>query len=337
MVTSCAPAPAVRRAAQAGAGSEDAAAATAAADEEAEVGLNVDAALALQEEQLQALEGGQLRLPSSDAVPLRKAVRSVALAALAVFETRWGFDVFEAPHQGLSSSMPQVGCRGGCCDEWYCSSACAEAAWQQYLQLLCPGPEPLGDGDGECSGGGGAHKPNGFSVAAVLQRQRQQQAEAMREFLLMADATNDIFRLAARVVAQVLLAAERCLLLQQLQRQQQADNGSGSNSRSAAGAGAGPEPSGEACWQALLEAWRPFAAGHKAVWWECEAVPPEAAAGERGGRLPADILAWCNRPLAYQTAGCPWELTARRCMHCALCLAPSGTCHHHRRHAGAGS
>ena len=79
--TPCASAPAVRQAAQAGAGPEDGAAA-AADEEEAEVGLNVDAALALQQEELLALEGGQLRLPFSDAVPLQKAVRSDdALAA----------------------------------------------------------------------------------------------------------------------------------------------------------------------------------------------------------------------------------------------------------------
>ena len=186
-------------------------------------------------------------------------------------------------------SMSQVGCRRGCCDEWYCSSACADAAWTQYHLQLCPGPEPQGDGDAECSGSGGASKPDGFSVAAVQQRQQQQQAEAMREFLLLADATNDIFRLAARVVAQVLLAAER-LLLQQQQQQQAANGSGGSSSSSAAGAGSGPEPSGEACWHALLEAWQPFAAGHKAIWWECEAVPPEAAAGERGGRVEGASL-----------------------------------------------
>ncbi len=97
--------------------------------------------------------------------------------------------------------------------------------------------------------------------------------EALREFLHHADSTNDIFRLAALVVAKTLLGAQR-----QLDANPGAAGGSSSSSGSG-GASTGREPSAEACWRALLAAWQPFAVGHKGLWWECTAAPPEATAG----------------------------------------------------------
>jgi hypothetical protein len=103
----------------------------------------------------------------------------------------------------------------------------------------------------------------------------QHQSEALQEFFWHADHTNDIFRLAAIVVAKVLLAAD-CLLAQQGRE-------AGASSSSSSG-----EPDSAVCWQALLAAWQPFAAGHKGPWWECTAAPPEAAADMR--QLASDSL-----------------------------------------------
>ncbi|KAL4419340.1 hypothetical protein ABPG75_002643 [Micractinium tetrahymenae] len=216
--------------------------------------LQREAALALDEHQLEALASGELRLPCTDAVPLPQPVR----------------------------------CPGGCCEDWYCSSRCAEAAWEPYHQLLCVGPEgdaeeqpPAGadakgrgkaavvEGGGS-SGSGGRSPDNNAELAA-----RQ---AALREFLHHADTTNDVFRLAAVVVAKTLLAAQRQLHAQPL---------AGSSSSSSSGGG-GSEATAEACWRALLSAWEPFAVGHKGLWWECTAAPPEAAADMR--QLAADSL-----------------------------------------------
>ena len=44
-------------------------------------------------------------------------------------------------------------------------------------------------------------------------------------------------------------------------------------------------------WAALQEAWRPFAVACKTVWWECMALPKDAADEKnfREGKIPADI------------------------------------------------
>lgn len=162
-------------------------------------------------------------------------------------------------------------------EEWYCSDSCAEAAWQLYHQLLCVGPEE----DDQQDESGSSSNPGKAPAAAAAETGETQQEErrrqlALREFLEHADETNDVFRLAANAVAQVLVAAQ-----QQLGSQQQHRNGSGSGDGSS-GSSSGGEPGRDACWQALLAGWQPFAAGHKGLWWECTAAPPEAAAGGRG-------------------------------------------------------
>eukprot|EP00887_Chlorella_sp_A99_P006619 scaffold3.g6619.t1 len=118
----------------------------------------------------------------------------------------------------------------------------------------------------------------------------------MTEFTDLADATNDVFRLAAVVVAITLLRAERLLA----QQQQVQLGGAGSSSSTSGG------PSGaadvQACWAALQAAWLPFAVGHKGLWWECTAAPAEAATDMR--HLAADSLALLRAALP------PW-LAAR--------------------------
>ncbi|KAL4420876.1 hypothetical protein ABPG77_002835 [Micractinium sp. CCAP 211/92] len=248
---------AAREAAQADADSEAASDDGEGAEEGSSHGddLQREAALALSDEQLEALASGELRLPGTDAVPLPRPVR----------------------------------CPGGCCEEWYCSSRCAEAAWEQYHQLLCVGPEAEDATQGQLTdataaagkGKAAAEEPSSNSRGeggAELAARR----EALREFLHHADSTNDIFRLAALVVAKTLLGAQR-----QLDANPGAAGGSSSSSGSG-GASTGREPSAEACWRALLAAWQPFAVGHKGLWWECTAAPPEATADMR--QLAADSL-----------------------------------------------
>lgn len=200
--------------------------------------------------------------------------------------------------------MPcQGGCSGikDCLGDRYCSPSCAADAWQQYHQLLCMGPE---EEQPECNGGSvsgsgsrGEIQDKGMAPAAgssslragILAGQEekekagsrnQHQSEALQEFFWHADHTNDIFRLAAIVVAKVLLAADRLLAQQGREAGSSCSCGGGSSS--------GGEPGSAACWQALLAAWQPFAAGHKGLWWECTAAPPEAAADMR--QLASDSL-----------------------------------------------
>lgn len=208
-----------------------------------------EAALALTDSQLQALADGSLKLPHTEAVQLPTPVR----------------------------------CPGSCCEEWYCSSGCADAAWQQYHQLLCVGPEEEEEDHapaGTASKGKGAAAPTSAGHRGEDDDELQQQREALREFLHHADSTNDVFRLAANVVARVLLAAQ-----QQLEGAAATKAGGSSGSR---GGCSGAAHDKEACWRALLAAWQPFAVGHKGLWWECTAAPPQAAADMR--QLAADSL-----------------------------------------------
>lgn len=162
-----------------------------------------------------------------------------------------------------------MACPGGCSEESYCSAACAEAAWQQYHQLLCPGPDAAGSSSGKGKAPAGS---GGGSRSAERRR------AALREFLHHADETNDVFCLAAVVLARTLLGAER-LLEQQ---------GAAGSSCGESGGGSSAEPSADACWSALVAAWEPFACGHKGLWWEAVAAPAEAAADMR--QLAADSL-----------------------------------------------
>ncbi|PSC68405.1 SET domain-containing [Micractinium conductrix] len=205
-----------------------------------------EAAQALDGAAVQAQAAGELRLPCTEGAPL------------------------PAP----------VPCPGGCPDAHYCSETCAEAAWQHSHQLLCPGP-PQGEAGGDAAPGGGRGKgkaPAAPPAAAPADAENAAEAAARRHALLelceLADSTNDVFRLAAQVVAATVLAAERRL----------AEGGCSSCSSG----GGGGEPSGDACWAALQAAWEPFAMGHKGVWWECTAVPPEATADMR--QLAVDSL-----------------------------------------------
>ena len=65
--------------------------------------------------------------------------------------------------------------------------------------MLCPGPLDGGSGGGIGGGGGGESAGEGGAEGAA--------DAALRAFYAHADATNDIFRLAAQCVAQTLVRA----------------------------------------------------------------------------------------------------------------------------------
>jgi hypothetical protein len=118
---------------------------------------------------------------------------------------------------------PALVCVGGC-GESYCGERCRAAAWARHHSLLCAGA---------AAGPGAA---------------------ALRAFNAHADATNDVFRLAAQAAAATLLAAA---------------------ARLPVGAAPPSLPAAER-WAALRAAWLPLQAGHKAVWWECVTAPADA-------------------------------------------------------------
>ena len=223
------------------------------------------------DEVVEALVSRQVRLPHTSAFPLPVAVR----------------------------------CRGGCSEEWYCSTGCEQAEWEQCHQLLCTGAAESGDSSGGGSSEPAASAGMGKQAAAEAvhdretadrETERQQLAAAVMEFNDLADATNDVFRLAAKVVVMTILRAERLVD----ERAAVGSNGAGAGVSSRGGTSATPEQ----CWQALQQAWLPWAVGHKGLWWECVAAPEEAKADMR--QLATDSL-------ELMTSALPPQLAARYC------------------------
>lgn len=150
------------------------------------------------------------------------------------------------------------------CEARYCSSECATAALHAHHVLLCPGTAP---------------------------------GDVLREFYEHAALTNDVFRLAAQVVAIVLLCAEREVSHVPLE-----------------------EASPEIRWAALQSAWVPFRMGHKALWWECVALPADIPLEEEEG-FRADLQELATDSLALLTAA-----LCHRAPH--LCSAFPAILHH---------
>lgn len=128
---------------------------------------------------------------------------------------------FSAEHFPLPAPVP---CTGGCAAV-FCSAKCAQAAWDAHHCLLCNGPHS------------------------------SRASDALASFHAHARRTNDIFLLAARVIAAVVLQAERTL------------------GGHAAAAAAPPE----ARFAALRAAWRPYAAAHAVPWSVCVSIPDDVA------------------------------------------------------------
>ncbi|KAG0568052.1 hypothetical protein KC19_7G182800 [Ceratodon purpureus] len=141
---------------------------------------------------------------------MKKALPSDARSALAR-------GALVLPYSNQFPLPPVVTCKGGCQDDVHCSDMCADAAWAAYHSLLCTGPS--------------SHCKN---------------TDALVSFKEFADETNDIFHIAAQVIAGTLLRARK---LESTIR--------------------GKHES------ALLRAWEPFAMSFKLLWWETVALPSD--------------------------------------------------------------
>ncbi|XP_047334724.1 histone-lysine N-methyltransferase ATXR2 [Impatiens glandulifera] len=130
------------------------------------------------------------------------------------------------PHSGRFPLPSVFNCPGGCREAYYCCESCAKADWDSFHSLLCTG-----------------QKSESFN------------REALQEFIRHADETNDIFHVAAKVIAFTILRY----------RKLKADNvdkkGNFVN---------------DTCNQNLLfQAWKPVSMGYKKRWWECVALPDD--------------------------------------------------------------
>ena len=123
-----------------------------------------------------------------------------------------------------------VACKGGCTSAVYCSEECRDAAWTAHHSLLCPSSSGSDDSK-----------------------------RYLDAFYEHAEATNDVFLLAAQSVATVLLEAQR-----QLESQTTA-------------------------WGALQAAWEPFSMGQKALWWDSVARPSDILTDEAESQFRCDL------------------------------------------------
>ncbi|XP_052177954.1 histone-lysine N-methyltransferase ATXR2 isoform X2 [Diospyros lotus] len=122
--------------------------------------------------------------------------------------------------------LPEViFCPGGCREAFYCSKFCADADWDMFHSLLCVGSNSKSSNKG-----------------------------ALQKFMRHANETNDIFLLAAKVVAFVILRYKK-LKAADLDKQEKC--------------------TGSCDLSLLLEAWKPVAMGYKRRWWECIALPDD--------------------------------------------------------------
>lgn len=120
--------------------------------------------------------------------------------------------------------MPPIAqCPNNCGGSMYCSQDCANEAWKGHHCLLCP------------------------------------QGGWFDEFYEHAQNTNEIFKLAAKLIVCVILKAKAIV------------EESGTSLKDA---------SEEIKWSALLQAWKPFQMGQKGLWWECIALPEDVPTEE---------------------------------------------------------
>lgn len=143
----------------------------------------------------------------------------------------------------------------------------------------------------------------------------------LKEFLAQADETNDVFRLAAKLVAGVALRAA-ALLDGKLrsQRQRLAAEGAGSGS-AAAGDGAEEE---EAVLrrEALREAWLPYAAGWKGKWWEAVAAPDDVRGADAEAEFRQQLRCVPRANLHPECPSCA-SMHPCTCVHLLCCVAAS--------------
>lgn len=127
-----------------------------------------------------------------------------------------------------------------CCSSVvYCSEVCREQAWSGYHCILCRGQE-IEDINSACTEDAGLESFN-----------------ELDEFFEHSLATNDVFQLAATVIASVLLSAAR-------------NTGSDTSDITYCRL---KQHDSSFLWEALKRAWRPYSMGQKALWWQCIALP----------------------------------------------------------------
>lgn len=134
--------------------------------------------------------------------------------------------------------MPPITQCPNTCGSLYCSQACADEAWKDHHCLLCPQGGPLPVDPQKSTHGAPSRYGDG----------------AFDAFYEHAHNTNEIFKLAARLIA--------CVLLKTLTYLEECST---------------PlrEASEATRWSALLQAWKPFQMGQKGLWWECIALPDD--------------------------------------------------------------
>ena len=138
------------------------------------------------------------------------------------------------PRSEIVNLPPVVPCSASqTCDAVYCSTACRDAAWKDYHCLLCP-----------CN----IHTPTSTENPDLAR------------FYDHANESNDIFRLTAQAITNVMLKARSELESSTEVELEMA--------------------SPEAAWEALQRAWVPYSLGAKKLWWEVASVPWDCSIAE---------------------------------------------------------
>ncbi|CAN8270382.1 unnamed protein product [Cochlearia groenlandica] len=135
------------------------------------------------------------------------------------------------PHTDKFPLPCPLPCPGGCQEAFYCSESCAKADWESSHSLLCTG-----------------------------ERSESMSRDALGEFITHANETNDIFLLAAKVIAFTILRY----------RKLKAEHSNKQAKQSV------PNQS------LLLEAWKPVSVGYKRRWWDCIALPDDVDPSDEG-------------------------------------------------------
>jgi len=162
------------------------------------------------------------------------------------------------PYLSDFETLDEVPCPTGCGKAIYCSVTCRDASWGRHHSLLCLKNGTIKQGE-----------DTDFSDLYHLSRE-----------------TNDIFLLAAQLLASALLAAWSNLSI-----------GSYANTC--------PLPSPEACWEALFDAWTPYSMGYKGIWWECVARPSDVPPEEETDFRECAFLFYRDFFIAPFSAYCP--------------------------------
>ncbi|CAI9090306.1 OLC1v1025053C1 [Oldenlandia corymbosa var. corymbosa] len=150
----------------------------------------------------------------------------------------------QLPYASAFQLPSVVSCPGGCKESYYCSKLCAEADWSSYHSLLC-----TGKGSDSLS------------------------TKALSKFIQHANETNDIFLLAAKVIAFTILRYRKA---KAARFEEKLHNN----------------------FSHLVEAWEPVSMGHKQRWWDCISLPEDVDCHDEAAfRLQLKELAFTSLQL----------------------------------------